>query len=153
MSGQKQAFKKFIVLFLILGAITSACNPSRRAQRHVRKAIALDPTISLIDTIHDTIHAKRVDTLVSLPFGKPTVITKDGITLTLRPVEPMNVNPIISVTAETETEIREIPVERIKYVTNPPTFWDEVKNILVWVFLALLVLLILRSLIDKIFSK
>lgn len=142
---------RFRQLFFILAVIilASSCNASKRAQKHIRKAISLDPTITLIDTIHDTIHARRVDTLVSLPFGKPTVITKDGITLTLRPVEPMNVNPIINVTAETETEIREIPVERIKYVTNPPTFWDGVKNILVWVFIGLFIIVIFKVVIEK----
>ena len=141
---------RFKQLFFVLAVLilASGCNAQKRAQKHIRKAISLDPTITLIDTIHDTIHARRVDTLVSLPFGKPTVITKDGITLTLQPVEPMNVNPIISVTAETETEIREIPVERIKYVTNPPTFWDDVKNILVWVFIGLFIIVIFKVIIE-----
>ena len=142
---------RFKQLFFILAVLilASGCDAQKRAQKHIRKAISLDPTITLIDTIHDTIHARRVDTLISLPFGKPTVITKDGITLTLRPVEPMNVNPIINVTAETETEIREIPVERIKYVTNPPTFWDSVKNILLWVFIGLFIIVIFKVIIEK----
>lgn len=142
---------RFKRLFFVLAVLilASSCSAHRRAQRHVRKAIALDPTISLIDTIHDTIHAKRVDTLVSLPFGKPTVITKDGITLTLRPVSPMDVNPIIEVKAETKTEIREIPVDRIKYVTNPKTWKDDVKEIALWLLVGLVLLVILRAVIDK----
>jgi len=132
------------VVILLMG-----CSPQRRAQNKLRRAIALDPTIITLDTIRDTIPERRVDTIVSLPFGKPTVITKDGITLTLQPMAPMDVNPIIEIAAETQKEIREIPVERIKYITNPPTMWDNVKDILIWVFLGLLIIVIARALIDK----
>ena len=142
-------FKLIILLSSVL-VLLGSCNAQKRAQRLVRKAIALDPSITTIDTIRDTIHAKRVDTLVSLPFGKPTIITKDGITLTLRPMSPMNVNPIIEVTAETKQEIREIPVERIKYVTKPTTFWGEVKEILLWVLLGLAIIVIFEAIIEKV---
>ena len=142
---------RFKTLFVFAGVIIflTGCNPSKRAQRHVRKAIALDPSVVTVDTIRDTIHAKRVDTLVSLSFGRPTVITKDGITLTLRPVSPMDVVPVIEVTAETKQEIREIPVERIKYVTKPATFWQEVKEILLWVLLGLAIIIIFKLIIEK----
>ena len=142
---------RFKTLFVFASVIIflAGCNPSKRAQRHVRKAIALDPSVVTVDTIRDTIHAKRVDTLVSLPFGRPTVITKDGITLTLRPVSPMDVVPVIEVTAETKQEIREIPVERIKYVTKPATFWQEVKEILLWVLLGLAIIVIFKVIIEK----
>ena len=142
-------FKLIILLSSVL-VLLGSCSAQKRASKLVRKAIALDPSITTIDTIRDTIHAKRIDTLVSLPFGKPTIITKDGITLTLRPMSPMNVNPIIEVTAETKQEIREIPVERIKYVTKPTTFWEEVKEILLWVLLGLAIIVIFKAIIEKV---
>lgn len=145
------SFKAIFIAFLTL-LVLSGCDASKRAQRHVRKAISLDPTISVVDTIRDTIRSKRVDTLVSLPYGKPTVITKDGITLMLKPVTPMDVSPTIEVTAETDPIIREIPVERIKYVTNPPTWKDTAKEIALWVLIGLAILLILRRVIDKLFQ-
>jgi len=144
----KVVFSALAVLLLLVG-----CDASKRAQRHVRKAISLDPTIAVVDTIRDTIYGERVDTVLSLPHLDPQLIQgeRGSVLLTYRGLD-VSGSPLVSVVAQVDTHIVEVPVERIKYVTNPSTWKDTAKEIALWVLIGLAILLILRRVIDKLFQ-
>ena len=142
-------FKTFLAFAGVL-VFLAGCNPSKRAQRHVKKAIALDPTIAVVDTVRDTIYGERVDTILSLPYLEPTLIQgeRGRVVLTYNGMDKGG-SPLVSVVAEVDTQFIEVPVERIKYVTKPATFWQEAKEVLLWVLVGLGVIVIFKALIEK----
>ena len=58
-------------------------------------------------------------------------------------------SPLVSVVAQVDTQIIEVPVERIKYVAKPNTFWGEVKKIILWVVLGLAAIVIFKVIIEN----
>ena len=142
-------FKALLFIGSVL-ILLSSCNASKRAQRHVRKAIALDPTISVVDTIRDTIYGERVDTILSLPLQQPQIIQgeRGSVRLTYNGMD-IDGSPLVSVVAQVDTQFIEVPVERIKYVTKPDTFWGEVKKIILWVVLGLAAIVIFKVIIEN----
>lgn len=142
-------FKALLFISSVL-ILLNGCNASKRAQRHVRKAIALDPTISVVDTIRDTIYGERVDTILSLPLQQPQIIQgeRGSVRLTYNGMD-IDGSPLVSVVAQVDTQIIEVPVERIKYVTKPDTFWGEVKKIILWVVLGLAAIVIFKVIIEN----
>lgn len=144
---------KRLLLFASVITLLAGCDSSRRANRHIRKAIALDPTVVFTDTVRDTIYGERVDTIISLPHLEPQLIQgeRGSVLLTYNGMDATG-TPLVSVVAQVDTHLIEVPVERIKYITNPPTWKETAKEIALWVLIGLAILLILRRIIDKLFQ-
>lgn len=142
-------FKALLFVSSVL-ILLSGCDASKRAQRHVKKAIALDPTISVVDTIRDTIYGERVDTILSLPLQQPKIIQGKlgSVRLTYNGMD-VDGSPVVSVLAQVDTQFIEVPVERIKYVTKPDTFLSEVKKTILWVVLGLVAIVIFKVIIEN----
>ena len=83
----KQLLKYILITIFIACAFQLvSCSPQKRAQRHIKKALRLDPTILQKDTIkiNDTILTKKIefDTIIDLKrFNDTLYIERDKLSL------------------------------------------------------------------------
>lgn len=133
-----------------------ACSPSRRAQRHLQKALILDPQISAHDTItyrdtiitpleaiSDTFFVSETDTIILENERLRTKIIKSYDTLEV----------YSECFPDTIIIEKSIPIERIKYIQKESGWDGTAKTIAMWLFLGIAVLMALRMIIDRILNK
>ena len=129
------------------------CSVEKRAQRHLKKAIKLDPTIKKKDTIriNDTLISKEIrkDTIINLERLRDTFfLEKDKLSLKL-----IKVHDSVYIDAKCESDTiyytKEIPVERLIYKNYP----KPLQRIIDWWWLFLLGGLTFLYLITKLLKN
>ena len=143
-------------LLIALTLITVSCSPSKRAQRHLQRALILDSQIAIHDTviyrdtiitpleaISDTFFVSETDTIILENESLRTKIIRSYDTLEV----------YSECFPDTIIVEKNIPVERIKYVQKDSGWGSTAKTIAMWLFLGIAVLMVLRMIIDKILSK
>ena len=130
-----------------------SCSTEKRAQRHLKKAIKLDPTIKKKDTIiiNDTLISTEVrkDTIINLERLTDTFfLEKDKLSLKLIKVHD-SVYIDAKCDADTIYYTKEIPVERLIYKNYP----NSIQKIIDYWYLFLLGVLTFLYLIAKILKK
>lgn len=143
-------------LLIALTLITVSCSPSKRAQRHLQKALILDSQIAIHDTviyrdtiitpleaISDTFFVSETDTIILENESLRTKIIRSYDTLEV----------YSECFPDTIIVEKRIPVERIKYVQKDSGWGNTAKTIAIWLFLGIAVLMVLRMIIDRILSK
>ena len=73
----------FILLLAVLG-----CSPQKRAAKHIKKAEQLCPECFTDDTIIIQIPGREISTEININPGETRTIEKEGISLTVRAVNP-----------------------------------------------------------------
>lgn len=152
----KKNYRNMRYLLIALSLVMVACNPSRRAQRHLQKALILDPQISAHDTIiyrdtiitpleaiSDTFFVSETDTIILENESLRTKIIKSYDTLEV----------YSECFPDTIIIEKSIPIERIKYVQKESGWDSTAKTIAIWLFLGIAILMVLRMIIDRILSK
>ena len=143
-------------LLIALTLIMASCSPSKRAQRHLQRALILDSQIAIHDTviyrdtiitpleaISDTFFVSETDTIILENESLRTKIIRSYDTLEV----------YSECFPDTMIVEKSIPVERIKYVQKESGWDSTAKTIAIWLFLGIEILMVLRIIIDKIMSK
>jgi len=127
--------KNFFILLAIL-AVTTSCDVQKRAARHIRKAVMLDPTIMKKDTIVVTdsifIAPEWLDTTIDLSLHEPQTITSGPCTLKVRDNRPEGLDVTLSYGGDTIYMYKEVPVEKIVYKPEIKTVKNRINP---WLFL------------------
>lgn len=142
----KKLFKYLLIIILLVIAFQLvSCSPQKRAKRHIRKALILDPTILQKDTliINDTILLNEIqkDTVVSLERLTDTFyLEKDKLSVKL-----IKIHDSVYIDAKCKSDTvfynKEIPVEKIIYKNYPKPIQKIIDNL--WIYLCLFLLLII----------
>lgn len=152
----KKSYRNMKNLLIALTLITVSCSPSKRAQRHLQRALILDSQIAIHDTviyrdtiitpleaISDTFFVSETDTIILENESLRTKIIRSYDTLEV----------YSECFPDTIIVEKNIPVERIKYVQKDSGWDTTAKTIAMWLFLGIAVLMVLRMIIDRILSK
>lgn len=141
----------FIVLLAVLG-----CSPQKRAAKHITKAEKLCPECFTDDTIIIQIPGREISTQISLQPGETRTIERDGISLSVKAVNPLDSLPPIYIDCICDTIYKEIITPVItppKLIPREKNFFEQAQDFLFWVFMALLALILLPKILDLIYNK
>lgn len=181
----------FFAGVLVLLTVFNACNPARRASKLVKRAERICPECEFTDTV--IVRGRDVDFLYPISLREPTVLERNGVTLTVYPPAALPTNPNMVMPPEVlldsenliaqpnamsfgrglgsdsisqswgfnvRTETDTMFVERFAPCPcecEEKTFWDKAEDFGLkagaLLFLLILVIVILRTVIDKALSK
>lgn len=152
-------FKPLLATF-ILSMVLVGCSPQKRAQNLLKRAERICPECNVTDTV--IIEGRDVAFETPISLREPTVLSADGITLTVHPPSgyelgnEVRVKPDIwryNVRVDTDT----VYVDR--FIPCPDSgkkkkgIWDRVEEWLIYAGILITALFLLRMFLDKAFSK
>lgn len=123
-------FKAFLFLFGLL-ILAGSCSPQKRAQRHLRRALALDPSIRVTDTVKVEVPGRSIKTETILSRREVKTIEKDGMELTLELIRCTDSVAYVYVNCETKTDTVYRTIERFKE-PDPVKKKDAESTVLRW---------------------
>lgn len=141
----------FLVLLILI-----SCSPQKRALRHIKKAESLCPECFVNDTFVLEVPGREISESISLLPGEIRTIERDGMTLSVRAVDPMAVVPELIIECVTDTVFVTKAVEKItppKIVAREKSFFEKAQDFLFWVFIAIIGIILLPRILDAVAKK